>query len=195
MSQDGENIPLRMLRTHLRDLPRHDLPPGFSIRMYRPGDEQPWFDIHKLADFLNPAERFTHKLFEEQFGYDRPALEQRCLFLVAPDGRDIGTATAWYDDDFHGHGMGRVHWVAIVPEFQGRGLAKPLMSAVMERLADFHDRAYLSTNSPRLPAIHLYLKLAFHPFIRNDEDRRGWQQVAQSLDHPLLNNPLTPEDL
>lgn len=188
-----EDIPLRMLRPTLDDLPRRELPEGFALRLYRPGNADAWVRIHELADFLNDV---THRTFDKQFGYDLAAMEDRCYFLLDEAGEEIGTATAWYDDDFHGCAIGRVHWVAIVPAFQGRGLAWPLMAAVMDRLARSHDRVYLSTNSPRLPAIHLYLKMGFRPFMRIGRDADGWEQVRRSLAHPLLDAPpMTPEDL
>ncbi|MCG3178807.1 MAG: Mycothiol acetyltransferase [Phycisphaerae bacterium] len=191
-----ESISIRMLRPHLRDLPDFPLPEGFALRLYRPGDVQSWLAIHHLAEFLIPREQMNQELFDKQFGYDLAAMESRCFFLVCPDGRDVGTATAWYDDDFFGRSIGRVHWVAIVPEFQGRGLAKPLMAAVLRRLAESHGRAYLSTNSPRIPAIRLYMDLGFAPWIATPEHARGWAQVRQRLSHPLLDAPpLTPREL
>ena len=41
----------------------------------------------------------------------------------------VGTATAWFEVDAEGRGgdaqgAGRVHWVSVVPEAQGCGLAK-----------------------------------------------------------------------
>ncbi len=189
-----ENIHVRMLRPSLADYPRFPLPDGFSLRTFagETADRNAWTDVQRRSDFLK---NITDDLFDDQFGYDLPAMRGRCLFLVDPDGSDVGTSTAWYDDAFHGHCLGRVHWVAIVPEFQGRGLAKPLMSATLDRLAKHHGRAYLSTNTPRLPAINLYLNLGFQPFLDEPHHERGWQQVRKRLAHPLLDQPLTPADL
>ena len=76
----------------------------------------------------------------------------------------------------------RVHWVAIVPDHQGKGLAKPLLTAICNRLVEIgHDRAYLTTNTVRLPAINLYLAYGFEPEIDTDEDRRVWDGVLKEL--------------
>ena len=37
----------------------------------------------------------------------------------------FGTATAWFDNGYHGEVWGRLHWLAIVPEFLDRPTALP----------------------------------------------------------------------
>jgi GNAT superfamily N-acetyltransferase len=55
-----------------------------------------------------------------------------------------------------------VHWVAIVPECQGIGLGKALMTLLCQRLRELgHDQAYLFTSSERVSAIRLYLRFGF----------------------------------
>jgi ribosomal protein S18 acetylase RimI-like enzyme len=78
--------------------------------------------------------------------------------------------------------------VAIIPERQGRGLAKALLSATCMRLRELgHTRLYLTTETPRLPAIALYLKFGFRPEIRNEADRRAWENVAEHLRSGVLD--------
>lgn len=178
------NARICMVREHLDDIPRYDLPDGYGLRTYRPGDEESWVAIHQDADTLQDV---TARTFERNFGDDRAALADRCFFLVAPGGRDVGTGTAWYDREFRGGGYGRVHWVCILRDWQGRGLAKPLMSAVLDRLARSHDRAFLTTAPGRPRAINLYLRFGFRPCAGPPEEREAWQHVARTLDHPALD--------
>ena len=78
--------------------------------------------------------------------------EGLALWAGHPEHAANGTTTAWYNEDYRGLPFGRVHWVAIVPEMQGRGLAKPIMSAVCHRLRELgHGRAYLTTTTVRIP--------------------------------------------
>lgn len=145
-----------MTRDNLDDVPLFDLPDGFSIRAYQTGDDVHWWDIHERAD----AASLTHRLgtFREFFGNNEAELRSRQRFLVAPDGEIIGTATAWLDSA----ALGRVHWVAIVPEFQGRGLSKPLLSQILLRLCELgHARATLDTSWQRPRAIALYEQFGF----------------------------------
>lgn len=168
-----------MWRDHLDDVPEFPLPAGFSLRWYEAGDEAHWLRIHRAAD---PYNEITPELFRQQFGHDeRPWRERQC-YLCAPGSEIIGTGTAWFNDDFEGERWGRVHWLAILPGFQGRGLSRPLLSAICRRLRDLgHERAYLSTSTARLPAISLYLKFGFAPLMRGEWDETVWKPVLAAL--------------
>ncbi len=160
-----------MTRPDLEGLPEFALPADFRIDPYAPGAERDWLAIHHRSDRYNT---FTEETFAHQFGEDEATLRQRQFYLRAPGGARIGTATAWFDHDSP-LGDGQVHWVAILPEWQGRGLAKPLLSRVCTRLRDLgHRRAFLKTASARIPAIRLYIKFGFAGHPRNEEERQFW---------------------
>ena len=98
----------------------------------------------------------------------------------------MGTATAWSGDLFPGQPIGRIHWVAIVPDRQGQGLAKPLLAATCRRLRALgHERAYLTTSTARLPAINLYLLFGFQPLVGSPEAYQAWQAVRPRLKYPV----------
>lgn len=179
-----ENLDLYMIRATLANLPEFSLPASYTIRWYQPGDEVHWLRIHLEADEYN---HITPALFEREFGTDPILLAARQAYLCDRQGKPIGTASAWFKDNYKGQSYGRVHWVAILPAMQGRGLAKPLMSAVCRRLRELgHERAYLDTSAARLPAINLYLKFGFVPEIRGQEDLRAWRRVWEEIKHPVL---------
>ena len=179
------HIGVSMIRDHLRGLPQYELSAPHSIRGWQPGDDQAWIRIHQAADKLTKGN--WPQLFQKQFGDGMADLPDRMFFLCGPGSRPIGTATAWYGGrEDGGADWGRVHWVAILPEWQGKGLAKPLLAAVMNRLRQSHVRAWLSTSTGRLAAVGLYLKFGFVPEIRNEADRPAWRLVREHLDHPGL---------
>ena len=154
-SDDFSEDEVTMWRADLENLPDFALPSGFTLRAYKRGDDQTWWQIHERADLLLAHRGGSHAQF---FGEDFAALHARQFFLVAPDGEAIGTASAWWDDET----TGRVHWVAIVPQFQGRGLAKPLLARVLQTLREHrHTRAVLTTSRQRPRAIALYRGLGF----------------------------------
>jgi GNAT superfamily N-acetyltransferase len=147
-------IRIRMECHDLRCVPRHPLPPPFRLRRYRPGDIETWVRIETAADRFRAI---TPALFEQQFGTDPTLLEPRQLFLCDETGEAIGTATAWWDVSDPQQNWGRIHWFAIVPAWQRRGLGRPLLSAVCQRLRELgHPRAYLMTETVRAAAIALY---------------------------------------
>lgn len=162
---DASDKPLWMVRENLVELASFPLPRPFSIRWYKDGDRAAWEDIQKRCEY--DPRPFPKDLFDRGFGTNPAALPERMVFLLDENEKPIGTATAWLDENFDGKLYGRIHWVAIVQEFQGRGLAKPLMSIVCSRLRELgHERACLKTSTHRVPAINLYRKFGFVPLIR-----------------------------
>ena len=180
-----EHIPLAMVREDLASLPSLALPEGYRLCTYRHGEENLWAAVEvSVGEFPTVDRALGH--FEEEFGPYRDEMESRCVFLRDATDQVIGTTTAWYSRDFHGQEYGRIHWVAIHPDYQGRKLAKPLMAAALERLAESHKRAYLTTQTTSARAIRMYLDFDFVPFIRSERCREGWQLLATVLDHPRL---------
>lgn len=179
MSFIEQNIKVVMERASLEALPSYDLPQGFALRWYVAGDETAWRQIQAAADLHNDI---TADLFLKTFGNDPTAHRQRICFLMTATGEPIGTAAAWWGEEGTKGQRGRVHWVAILPAFQGRGLAKPLLTAVCQRLRELgHSSAYLTTSAARLPAINLYRQFGFVPVIRDELERSVWQEIELYL--------------
>ncbi len=172
-----------MERDHLKDVPCYQLPSEYSVKWFEPGDEQAWVDIHRRAEAHVDV---SLEIYRRVFGDDEQALRARQCFLFDAQQLPIATATAWYDNDFHGNVYGRLHWVAVVPRCQGRGLSKPLLTIVFSRMVKLgYDRAYLRTSTSRLRAIDLYKKFGFTPSLRTAEDREVWQQLNGKLYCPF----------
>jgi GNAT superfamily N-acetyltransferase len=182
-----QNRFIRMERADLRDVPQFELPPDFIIRWFEDGDESLWLEIHEQAEKFAEV---SLSVYRREFGDDVGVLNRRQCFLINAEGRAIATASAWMDDDYWGRPYGRVHWVAVVPDCQGRGLSKPLISAVLFRMIQLgHQHVYLRTSTARLPAINLYAGFGFTPSLRTEEDQAIWSQL-----NPLLPNPFDLQD-
>lgn len=176
------NLPIAMIRPDLDDIPALSFPAGFRFRWYVAGDEQLWVAIQSAADAYN---EISLGLFQQEFGSDQRLLHERIFFLENPQGRAIGTAAAWFNSSYMGRPFGRVHWVAILPDFQGQGLGKPLMTIVCRRLRELgHDRAYLTTSTARIPAINLYLQFGFRPQTYEDAEADIWHRLRPYLKDP-----------
>lgn len=182
---DPENLTVSMLLSDLLDLPFVPLPAGYAMRLYQPGEGALWTDIIGSAETLIPI---TAETFDREFGGHLNELEDRCHFLLDPNGRAIGSATAWFSPDRKDDGVtyGLVHWVAIRPEAQGRGLCKPMLSVILDRLSRSYDCAALTTSSRRIPAIKCYLDFGFFPDLECDRAVEGWSRVRSVLKHPTL---------
>jgi GNAT superfamily N-acetyltransferase len=180
MSVIEQNLWIHMIRSHLDDIPDFELPMDYRIRSYSKDDIKEWVRIQSAADRYNHIDQ---PLFYSEFSHDHQLIRDRQLYLIDRSHHAIGTATAWYDACYHGEEWGRIHWVAILPAFQGRGLAKPLMTAACQRLRRLgHSRAYLVTSTGRVEAICLYLLFGFTPDIRNNRDAAVWKKVMDRID-------------
>src|SRR6478736_8129087 len=131
-----EHIEFNMVRPNLRDIPAAALCPGYNVRLFQPGDEEAWRRIEMAVGEFSTDER-ARQQFDREFGARLDAMASRCFFLETAEEEAIGTTTAWMGM-FHGELIGRIHWVAIIPEHQGRGLSKTLLSVALNRLAQDH---------------------------------------------------------
>lgn len=173
------NLDLTMVRGDLDRLPTYPVPDGYAIRPYAPGDEVAWVDIQSVADVYNVI---TPALFQREYGDDPLELGRRLFMIVGPNGESVGTAAAWFGEREGDPTWGRVHWVAVHPTHQGRGLAKPLLSRVGGALRELgHDRAYLTTATARVPAIALYLHFGFAPAIDGPDDEVAWTELLRAV--------------
>lgn len=166
-------------------------PPGYHLRPYGPGDEATWVAIHREAE--QHHDEVSAALFRREFGADEALLAARQLYLCDARGEALGTATAWVNDcaDYAGSGAGpgsgddgwgRIHWVAVVPRAQGRGLGRALVAALCRRFRALgHRRVYLTTETVRLPAIAMYRAFGFRPDARDESERRIWREVEARL--------------
>jgi ribosomal protein S18 acetylase RimI-like enzyme len=155
---------MTMTRESLGDLPvRFPLPPGITIRpMAGSTEAAAWTDVQRDAEpFLTIAD----DLFSREFGTDDAEIASRCLAAVDDaTGQIVGLSSAWHGGDAGARGAdwGRIHWVAVRPSYQRRGIARALVVECLFRLAELgHQRAYLVTSTGRHGAIALYHSLGF----------------------------------
>jgi len=182
-----ENIPVIMIMEDLSSVPAYELPDGYNFRTFIDGDETNWAEVKTAAGEFNEIEKGLAQL-EEEFGKYPEELRKRCIFLENANKECIGTAMGWFDDSFFRTGYGRVHWVGIKPDFQGKGLAKPLVSKVMEIIKENHTKAYLTTQTESYKAIKIYLDFGFKPFIKDETCPKAWKIMADLLKHPALSD-------
>ena len=150
---------LSMILPSFGALRRHDLPPGFSIRAFQPGDEESWLHIHERTGVYDPI---SPTLFATEFGDSPEELVDRQLFVVEPRGNAIATGTGWLPQADRPRALGRVHWIAVDPDYQRKGIGAGLVSELCLRLkARGYVGAYLRTGAANEPAISLYRSLGF----------------------------------
>jgi GNAT superfamily N-acetyltransferase len=167
----------------MENIPRVPFPEGYGIRPMRLGEGALWTDIERDAEEYFPI---GDDLFEREFARDLQATQWRCYFVVNEKGVAVGTISAWYDRRYRGEDHGVIHWVAIRPAYQGKGLGKAALSYTLTQMAQWHDRCMLGTQSKRLPAINLYLDFGLLPDLEARGAIEGWREVKARLKHPAL---------
>jgi len=178
-----KNDSVRMIRENMENIPQFPIPKGFAIRNYRPDEGHIWTRIQRAAE---PYIDIDDGLFIREFKRDFPAMADRSFFLTTDTGAEIGTITAWWQPDIDGKTWGQIHWVAVHPDYQGRGLSKPMMSVVMTRLKKSHKWCFLDTSTGRIPAIKVYLDFGFTPDLSRKKSQEAWTEVASVIKHPIL---------
>jgi hypothetical protein len=61
-----------------------------------------------------------------------------------------------------------------------------MLAHALKQMAQWHDRAFLGTQTKRLAAIKIYLDFGFVPDMRYPGAEEAWREVRANLDHPVL---------
>ena len=131
--------------------PRFELPEGFRFVMYAPGDEESWARNNAVGRRL-PQHAKSAQILPRRILLPKRA-RRRCVFVEDAGGKKVATFTAWWDYI----GKKRVpllHWLAVCPEYQGLGLAKALVSKILE-IFDERKASPIYTCTPRHGATRL----------------------------------------
>lgn len=176
-----------MSRENLDNIPDYPLPPGCKFRFFKRGEELVWAQIQVNVGAFESIEQAMER-FNKDFAPHMDEFEQRCVFLVEETtGQVIGSTIAWYHPDREGDDRGRIHWVVIIPEFQGRKLAKPMLAEAMRLLrACHHKKVHLWSMTTAQKAINMYLDFGFVPANVSERFEEAWGALAEALGHPIL---------
>lgn len=181
-----KRIPLSMVRKDLLDIPIYALPSGFEMKFFQEGDEHIWAEIEtSVGEFTDTESALTH--FNNEFGPYMDEMSKRCLFIENDHGEKVGTITSWYGKRLGDQGeIGRIHWVGIIPAYQGKKLSKPLLSAALSLLACHHKKAYLTSQTTSFQAVNMYLNYGFEPFITSADCYEAWSLLEDKLNRKIV---------
>lgn len=169
---------------------QYPLPAGYHFTYYRPGDRDDWIEIEKSAKEFTSWEQGLSAWNTYYEGHDEELIN-RLFFIETDSGEKVATATAYYDvlgKDTTGSGW--LHWVAVKREYQGRGLARPLISRTLRRLAELeYKRIVISTQTVTWVACKLYMDFGFKPTRESSsESLCGWRIMKALTNHPCLKD-------
>jgi len=156
------------------------LPPGYTLRTYRPGDESRFYQIMALAGWP---------------GWDGQRLHPWLLrvvpegwFMVVSErtGEIVTTAMALHDHLSSRPFSGELGWLAGDPAHAGKRLGRAVSAAVTARFVEVGYRhIHLYTEHWRLPALKTYLNLGYVPWLSAPDMAERWQAVCAQLEWPF----------
>lgn len=142
------------------DVPRYVLPAGFSVRPFVAGsDENAWCEIRNsaFASLKGNSEPMTPEALSRM--YEDDGAEGRMLMLL--DGnRPVGVIRGAFEDR-KGRRVLDIGPLAVLLEYQGKGLGRALLRALLSFAGDGFFDAALSVDSSNEPALRLYSKEGF----------------------------------
>jgi ribosomal protein S18 acetylase RimI-like enzyme len=128
--------------------------------------------------------------FDQTFQPHLTLFRSRCFFLVDENcSTTIGTSTAWFAD-VAGKTLGQIHFVGILPAYQGRKLSRPLVKTALCESLSHYERTFLITQPNRIAAISLYLSIGFIPWINDQDDRAEWNRIRENHAISRMEGPL-----
>lgn len=183
-------VELEFWRDDLKNIPQFDLPEGYRFVFYKPGDRDTWINIEKSAKEFSSYEQGLQS-WNRYYAGREELLANRMVFIETDQGEKVATATAYFD--IYGNdktGAGWLHWVSVRREYQGRGLAKPLIAFTLGLMPGLgYDHAMLSSQTNTWLACRIYLDFGFRPEPHNAaENVLGWKILKSLTGHPALGD-------
>lgn len=138
---------------------KEELPDGFSVVPYQPGDEKEWAKLEYAIGDFNSAEE-AEKYFVETY-LQKTESYTNILFARNRENDIVGSCIAW--QDIRGTGsVSSLHWLVVDERYQGIGLGRALATAVMNIYAKQNGLpVYVHTQPWSWKAILLYVSLGF----------------------------------
>ena len=173
---------------------KYELPEGFHYEFYKLGDELEWVNIHiESGEFTSYEKGLKH--FHDFYDYFIDELPKRCVFIVDDNTNEkVATATiSLLETPEYGY-RAAVDWVAIKRSYQGRKLAKPLITKFLEIANNLgHKEIILHTQTTTWLAAKLYLDYGFD--ILNEDEIEGWSILKTITNHDKLANYKPSENI
>src|SRR3972149_3525015 len=165
---------LEMRHENLDDLPQVELPEGYTLRRFEPGDEAAWISVLNSTGDLS---EWTLDNVQRVFRPDGHVVKE-CISLVMHGDTPVGCAGIALYDPVGSRPPAEVSWVAVRPEHRGKRLGYWVSLAAMRLMRERgHRRCFLTTDDVRLPAIEIYLRLGFQPYMWHETHPERWREV------------------
>ncbi|KXJ24995.1 uncharacterized protein LOC110246823 [Exaiptasia diaphana] len=150
---------LEMDNLQSRTIMEPKFPEGYSLYTWQDGCEDVWFNIVKHSFGESFLEGRNIETFQDSY-FSKSQFKKDGFFLVKHKDTYIATAFAWQDKEIST--VGRLHWLAVLPQHRGKGIAKALCLCVIKFFQEQGKTSMvIKTEIYREKAIKLYERLGF----------------------------------
>ena len=172
------SLPQLHMRRALDELPALQSPEGYSLRTLTPEDTGAWAE---LLDANGELGGWNVERAAPYFASGSP-MPLAGSFIATADGLPVATAQLHLHPADEYAPLHELGWVAVRPEYRGHALGYAVCLAVMHYAKSAgHRELFLRTDDARLPAIRLYLRLGWQPWMRDPSSPARWQQILDKL--------------
>lgn len=198
-----------MTRENAENFLAYSLPDGYHFAVFTPEDEENWVQLQTIVTHVENEEQ-GRQIFRKEFlqaGEEIPCEEcpgytetvRRTVLVKDSAGNLVGAATLWTGDIF-GETWQRVHWVAVHPDHQGKGLAKCMLARMLELYKELECNTpiYLTTQTKTYRAVRIYAQMGFVSYMGEkpvnwiykselpkgsfqEENEAAWQLIREKL--------------
>ena len=165
-----------MTRENAENFPAYSLPKGYHYATFTPADEEYWIRLQVEVTHVESCAQ-GKQIFRQEFlragenvacedcsGYAETV--KRTVLVKDREGALVGAATLWMGNTFEKIWQ-RVHWVAVHPAHQGKGLAKCLVARMLALYGELGCQTpiYLTTQTKTYRAVRVYAQMGFAPYM------------------------------
>lgn len=166
---------LIMEKSDLDVVPTVAVPPGYTLRTFRAGDEAGLGNVYGISSLGSD----TPKAVKAKL-LDHPCFKADRIFIVEHSENIVATCAAWVENDTPECGF--LHMLGVLPGHQGKMLGTIVATETCRYTQrEGFSRQRLLTDDWRDPAITLYFNLNFHPVITCDTHPGRWQAIGERL--------------
>ena len=165
-----------------------DLPSDYYFRNCRPNELELWKAFPFDSDTVpTEYEGFMNQIIKDSYSGNMDTFFQNTLFVCDKEGKPLATCSHW---KAYGK-INTIHWLKTRKAYEGKGIGRAVLSAIMRRFDSQDYPIYLHTQPGSFRAIKLYSDFGFQ-LLRGGKLGTRRNELEQSL--PILKEFMPEKD-
>ncbi len=165
-----------------------DLNPDYYFRNCRPDELELWKAFPFDSDTVpTEYEDFMNQIIKDSYSGKMDTFFKNTLFVCTKEGTPIATCSYWKS---YGK-INTIHWLKTRKAYEGQGIGRALLSAIMRRFDSQDYPIHLHTQPGSFRAIKLYSDLGFQ-LLRGG--RLGTRMNELEMCLPILKEFMSKKD-